>query len=220
MAAGPSGQRRSIGRTRSPAWLTSSLGHVCNRAVRTRPAQRTREVRPRGGQSTGQETRPPARTASQVRPPRPEGAPCRRRREELPLDRPRPRHQQEHRRRHRQTTPGKSVGFRPYRNGPPSLGLQQRRLRFGRVEGSGRGGQSATGETMECARAALGPRDRSAPLRRYDDARRSFRFSSSNGSAVYCPWPAARRSRSCRTPPGISRWRRARISSRRGHFTM
>ena len=45
----------------------------------------------------------------------PKGARCCRRREELPLDRPRPRHLQEHSRRYRQTPPREllSVGFRP-----------------------------------------------------------------------------------------------------------
>ena len=56
-----------------------------------------------------QETRPSARPATQVRPPRPKGAPCHRRGEELPLDCPRSRHQQEHRRRHRQTASGERL---------------------------------------------------------------------------------------------------------------
>ena len=60
-------------------------------------------------QGTGQETRPSARPAPQIRSARPEGAPCHRRREELSLDRPRPRHQQKHRRRHRQTASGKPL---------------------------------------------------------------------------------------------------------------
>ena len=47
--------------------------------------------------------------APQIRPARSEGAPCHRRREELSLDPPRPRHQQKHRRRHRQTASGKPL---------------------------------------------------------------------------------------------------------------
>ena len=57
----------------------------------------------------GKKLRPSARPAPQIGPARAEGAPCRRRREELPLDRPRPRHLQEHRRRHRQTASSKPL---------------------------------------------------------------------------------------------------------------
>ena len=80
-----------------------------DRSVRTGPAQRACEIRPCHRQGTGQETRPLAWPAPQIRPARPEGASCHRRREELSLDRPRPRHQQTYCRRHRQTASGKPL---------------------------------------------------------------------------------------------------------------
>ena len=84
-------------------------------------------------QGAGQEARPSARPATQIRPARPEGAPCHRRGEELPLDRPRPRNQQEHRPRHRQAASGKPLGFRPLPDLSP-LRNSHRRIRYRSTE--------------------------------------------------------------------------------------
>ena len=59
--------------------------------------------------AAGQEARPSAWPATQVRPTRPERAPCHRWREKLPVVRPRPRYEQEHSRRQPQTASGERL---------------------------------------------------------------------------------------------------------------
>ena len=80
-----------------------------HRAVRARPHQRTGEVRACGGTGPGPEARAPAWTAPGVGPPGAPGAAPGRGGSELPVDRARCRHQQEHGRRHRPTGSGERV---------------------------------------------------------------------------------------------------------------
>ena len=80
-----------------------------DRPVRAGPDQRAREVRSGGGEGPRQEARAPAGTATEVGQACAEGSPGRRRGAKLPLDRPQPRNQQEHRPRHREAAPAKPL---------------------------------------------------------------------------------------------------------------
>ena len=80
---------------------------------------RCRTASPRPGHGAGGSAASLA-SGPEVRPPRPEGAPGRRRRQELPLDRPRPRH----RRRHREAAPRGVVGV-GFRRLPDSTPLRE-----------------------------------------------------------------------------------------------